>query len=56
MTRSQARATMRMAWGLRLPRARASAYSSAAQGDASRELWAKVVSALRARRLAAQRK
>src|SRR5215218_5536909 len=33
MTRSQARATMRVACGLRLPRARASAYSRPAQGD-----------------------
>jgi hypothetical protein len=56
MTRSQARATMRVAWGLRLPRARASAYSRPAQGEARRELWAKAVRALRARRLAAQRK
>ena len=56
MTRSQARATMRVAWGLRLPRARASAYRPPAQGNASRELWAKAVRALRARRLAAQRK
>jgi len=42
--------------GLSLPRARARAYRPPAQGNASRELWAKAVRALRARRLAAQRK
>jgi hypothetical protein len=46
---------MRVAWGLRL-RPRASAYRRRAQGEANRELWAKAVRALRARRLAAQRK
>ncbi len=56
MTRIQARATMRVAWGLRLPQARASAWSLAANGDCIRELWAKAVMALRARALAAQRK
>jgi hypothetical protein len=47
MTRSQARATMRVAWGLRLPRARASAYRRPAQGEANREWWAKAVRDLR---------
>jgi hypothetical protein len=47
---------MRVAWGLRLPQARASAWSLAANGDCIRELWAKAVMALRARALAAQRK
>ena len=56
MTRSQARATMRVACGLGLPRARASAYSRPAQGDCIRALCAKAVRAVRARELAAQRK
>jgi hypothetical protein len=55
MTRSQARATMRVACGLRLPRVRAWAYRRPAQGEANRELCAKAVRALPARRLAAQR-
>ena len=53
MTRSQARATIRVACGLRLPRARASAYSRPAQGDCMRALWAKAVRAVRAQVLRA---
>jgi hypothetical protein len=56
MTRSQARARTRTAWGWCLPRRRASAYSLAAQGELCRELPAKVVSACRALVLAAHRK
>src|SRR6266540_711073 len=55
MTRSQTRARMRMAWGWCLPCRRASACSLAAQGEACRELSARACSAVRARRLAAQR-
>jgi hypothetical protein len=56
MTRSQARARMRTAWGWCLPRRRASVYSLAAHGELCRELLAKVVSACLALVLAAHRK
>src|SRR4029450_7149724 len=55
MTRSQARPRMRIAWGWRLPRGRASGYSLAAQGEPCRALSAKTCRAWRALRLAAMR-